>query len=482
MTAGLLVVLRSVVPLMLERSLDSDQAVVGLMAKHLSEFRAFPLFFYGQNYMLGVQAWIAAPFFWLGGPTVAMLRLPLLLINVGVVVAVIVALTRRGLRPALAWVAALPLTVTTPLMSDAMLRPLGAAVEPFAWVLILWGLRRRPLWFGVVFCVAFLHREFAAYALPALLLAQWREGRFWTLKACGTALVGAAGVWLVVDWLKRSINVYGPSGGEFVSGSLALQSKQLLLWLSPHEFGGRVWDFLHRGVPDMFGARTYWLWDGYGLFSQLQAGSLVAGMALAGALVVSVVGLVMGVTSRTEIRKASGRPDALLVYLGAIGVCAVLGYGLHGGIDTGAVPVVRYALFVLWIPVALLGGFFLWERRGTLRLTVAGLVCVWASLTMVDAARVAREFVTQPPDNPHREAADYLVAHGTKYGWAQYWDAYVITFLSREHVVLASTSSVRISLYQQLAEAHADTAVRLVRQPCEGGPIVAAWCVLPVSD
>jgi len=40
---------------------DSDQAVTGLMAKHLSEGRAFPLFFYGQTYMLGVEAWLAAP-------------------------------------------------------------------------------------------------------------------------------------------------------------------------------------------------------------------------------------------------------------------------------------------------------------------------------------------------------------------------------------------------------------------------------------
>jgi len=51
------------------------------MAKHLSEFRAFPLFFYGQHCMPGVESWIAVPFFWVGGPTVAMLRLPLVIIN-----------------------------------------------------------------------------------------------------------------------------------------------------------------------------------------------------------------------------------------------------------------------------------------------------------------------------------------------------------------------------------------------------------------
>ena len=80
--AVFLVAVRSFVPLAYEQAyFDSDQAVVGLMAKHLSELRDFPLFFYGQNYMLGVQAWIAAPFVWLGGATVTMIRLPLLIIN-----------------------------------------------------------------------------------------------------------------------------------------------------------------------------------------------------------------------------------------------------------------------------------------------------------------------------------------------------------------------------------------------------------------
>src|SRR5262245_18724877 len=40
---------------------DSDQAIFGLMAKHLSEGRAFPLFLYGRSYVLAVEAWLAAP-------------------------------------------------------------------------------------------------------------------------------------------------------------------------------------------------------------------------------------------------------------------------------------------------------------------------------------------------------------------------------------------------------------------------------------
>ena len=76
---------------------DSDQAIVGLMAKHLSELRTFPLFFYGQHYMLAVEAWLAAPLFWLAPATVTTLKLPLYLINI---VMTVVLATARTAPPA----------------------------------------------------------------------------------------------------------------------------------------------------------------------------------------------------------------------------------------------------------------------------------------------------------------------------------------------------------------------------------------------
>src|SRR3954463_1786398 len=108
---------------------DSDQAIVGLMAKHLSEFRTFPLFFYGQHYMLGVQAWIAAPFYWLGGPTVAMLRMPLLIINAAVAVWLLRLIARSTGSASVALAAVLPLAAATPVLSANLLETLGASVE-----------------------------------------------------------------------------------------------------------------------------------------------------------------------------------------------------------------------------------------------------------------------------------------------------------------------------------------------------------------
>lgn len=55
--------------------LDSDQATLGLMSDDILWHSAHPIFFYGQYYLGALQAYIAAPFFWLLGPTNASLHL-----------------------------------------------------------------------------------------------------------------------------------------------------------------------------------------------------------------------------------------------------------------------------------------------------------------------------------------------------------------------------------------------------------------------
>jgi hypothetical protein len=471
-----IVLLRAAVPLCFEQVFDADQAIVGLMAKHLSEFRGFPLFFYGQNYMLGVQAWMAAPFFRVGGPTLAMLRAPLLLINVAVAVLLVREVARRGVRPVFALAAALPFVSATPLVSMELMFALGASVEPFLYVLCLWALRSRPAAFGALACFGILHREFTVFALPAFAVAGWREWRAWRAGGLARAAASFAGVWMVVAVLKQRVNIYGPAGGVHVTGSLLLQVETLLKRLSFawEPYLGRLGDLVTAGIPEMFGAGPIPL-SRFGIKSTMSQGQDAAAVAMGVAAAVSLARLAwLGWK-----RGAEPKPDArFFLYLALVAIQTVFAYGLGGGLPVGAPIVYSYVLFTVLLPIAVFAAFFQRETARAWRVPVALLIVCWAGSSVRDNVRLLREYLVTPPPSPHRVMADYLVSKHIKYGRAIYWDAYVITFLAKERVIITPDEVIRISSYKARVDANAATAVTLVRQPCDAGTRVAAWCVI----
>src|SRR5215831_18339546 len=119
---------------------DADQAVTGLMAKHLSELRAFPVFWYGQTYMLGVEAWLAAPVMAILGPTITALKLPLLAINVAIVALLFHSLTEDGVDTWAAGFVTLFFALAPPITAAHYLTANGGNVEPCLYILLLWRL------------------------------------------------------------------------------------------------------------------------------------------------------------------------------------------------------------------------------------------------------------------------------------------------------------------------------------------------------
>ena len=470
-----IVILRSIVPMAWERfDFNSDQAIVGLMAKHLSELRTFPLFYYGQNYMLGVESWVAAPFVLAGGTTIAMMRLPLVIIGAAAALICMFTFVRQGMRPGYALAATLPIAATTPIVSATVLE-LGASVEPFLYVMLLWWLRRRPYLFGALLCIAILHREFAMFAATSIAIVQWRD-RTWSWPAAAKAAASFAAVWIAVDLLKRTVNMYGPAGGVHESASLTLQAKQIAMWLSieVRPYLARLVSVLTNGLPDLVGGRSH-LIRTYGPISTIAAGSAVAGWALASALLFSLWRL----TQRAVRGEALARDDraSFALYLVLIGIQTLLVYGLNSGIVAQAPTIIRFVLLALLIPIGVFGVYFHHEQSPRYRQAVAAAISVWAVLTVGDNARLLREYLVSPPENNYRAITDYLVDHRIKYARAIYWDCYVISFLSGERVIVASTDKVRVGAYQARVEANAANAVRLRRQPCNSGRAVSSWCL-----
>jgi hypothetical protein len=164
-------------------------------------------------------------------------------------------------------------------------------------------------------------------------------------------------------------------------------------------------------------------------------------------------------------------------YLAWVGVMTASVYPLSCSVVLGNMTLLRYLLLGLLIPVGLFATFMAREPSLKLRSLVAAIFVLWGALNLVDNAKLVVAAVENPPISEHRLLTSYLLSHHIRYARASYWDAYVVDFLSRERVIVASTDVVRIPEYQQQVDEHAQDAVNLVRQPCTGIDTVAAWCI-----
>jgi hypothetical protein len=76
--------------------------------------------------------------------------------------------------------------------------------------------------------------------------------------------------------------------------------------------------------------------------------------------------------------------------------------------------------------------------------------------------------------------ADQLVSDGISTATAGYWDAYVITFLARERLTVASKDFVRIDEYQETFLERIASAVIISDRPCgQGRPIGRFYICAP---
>lgn len=447
---------------------DSDQAVFGLMAKHLAEGRAFPVFMYGQSYILAVQAWMAAPLFVIFGASVTALKFPLLLINVSVAVLLVRLLEREaGLRPMLAAVAAAPFILPAPGTAAQLLEASGGNLETFLYVLLLWLTRRRPWICGLVLGVGFLQREFTVYGLIALAVLWAIEGVLATRAGwlrIGRMMVAAAGVWITIQALRLVSSAAGP--GTTIAdldgapnNLLELAGRTCIAPGTVVKGGARL---VTEHWPQLLGTATYRLSD-FSIESRLTQGLDRAWILPAAAIVLALIRIAMA--DRAVNRRLAA---SICGYLVLVGSLSVAGY-VVGRCGELSFYTMRYELLSVLAIVAIGGWFLRVERAASMRGTWIALVVAWTVLAGTAHARLWREYLTAPPRAAKAEVARLLDAEGVRYGRADYWMAYYVSFFTKERVMLASTDFVRVRTYNRVVTQHADEAVTISRTPCAGG-------------
>ena len=488
---GAIVIARSAVFVFAPGSqFDSDQAVTGLMAKHLSELRAFPVFWYGQTYMLGVEAWLAAPLMAILGATVTSLKLPLLAINVLIALLLYGSLLDdEDLTPPQAAFATLFFALAAPITAAHYLTANGGNVEPCLYVLLLWRLRRRPVWFGMVLGIGFLNREFTIYGAIALLLIDAGRATLFTREAASryaAAFVTAAATWVVVMLLRHYSSAAGP-GTSMADLSANLAANNLLqvaqrLCLDPRAIASGTAQIFTSHWPELFGLEPQPLTD-FGIESTVWQGARGAALLLVPLLGVPVVSLV----SR---RRRSGPPFAgarvtpgrggFCVYLCVVAALSVAGYliGRCGVIDFHTM---RYELLSPLCAVALVALFLAHERSRMLLVTWTACAAAVFALALTAHVRLLAEYATRPPVPLKQELIRALDARGVRYAYADYWTAYYVTFMTRERIVVAADAVVKVRADNRLVDLHRSEAIRISRRACPGGqPLTPAfWACSP---
>lgn len=465
-----------------QSSFDADQAITGLMAKHISEARAFPVFWYGQNYMLAVEAWLAAPVFLMLGPSVLALKLPLLAINLAIALILLRTLEREvGLRPAVALVPTLFFALPAPHTAALMLAANGGNVEPFFYVLLIWLTRRRPAWCGFIFALGFMQREFALYALPALLVATAGRSHL-TRAGLRHALVmlhAAATTWLFVQWLKQYSSAAGPGTSvadlQVARDNISELASRVCFDLAAVPLGiGRL---VTEHWPILFGTAEYPLVT-FGIESTVHQGLRGSSLVLAAAMLLAMVGIVRGIV-RTRpgpfaggvpVEIPGGRPSSVrfCVFLILVALFSAAGY-ITGRCGQLTHVVMRYETLSVLGAVGLGGWFLASERSTALRRAWVVLACAVVAVSALAHGRLWLEYAANPPTAAKQQIIRHLEAQGVKYATSDYWIAYYITFMTGERIIVASEDLTRILEHDRIVEAHRGESIRILRRPCEGG-------------
>lgn len=459
---------------------DSDQAIVGLMAKHLAEGRAIPLFFYGQSYMLAVEAWLAAPLFVLAPATVATLRASLILTNMAAAALIIYGLYRwASVRPLLGLVASLFFVFPPPATASYLVEAQGGSIEPFLYVSLLWMLRERPVAFGAVLAVGFLNREFTIYAVPVLLvrdLWQRRLSQLATLRRWLIALVVFLAAWETVQALKPHADLMGPdTRGQLLWGYGGSQVDNLVrrVRVAPEEFPGRLRGMLREHIPLLLG------------LTRLEGDVAVQGRDWLAWPALAILLALCARVAHLSWRRVRGSGDPDLVPAGF--AWYLLGVGLVAAAAFVATrPILpayaRYGLLVLFLPIGLSGVLFSLEYQRWVRQGLVTAICLWAAIGGADHLSLLRSYQGAGRPNDFRVLADELLRREIEVAASGYWRAYKLTFLTGERVKVASSDFIRIVEYQHLAQREGHDLIEIRETPCQGGEQVAAWYLCRVGS
>jgi hypothetical protein len=412
---------------------SSDEAVVGLMAKHIAEGRPIPAFYYGQNYLNSNEALLTAGAFAVFGPSLDVLRGVQVIIYLLVLLSAYWAARQICQDPRLALLATLLMAIPTMVGTLYTAMSFGGHHSSIIYANLIYGLgwrvtvrgeRQGRTWALLGGVMGLAWWTYGASAIPIGIIGLiglrhfrrdlWRQ---YALAGLGFAL--GSGPWWLYNLQHEWAAWAALFGGDAQSiGFQTLPISQKLL------------AYVFLGLSSLYGWRMPWE-------ASYQAGPLAW-------LMYGVYGLMFSDWALQRWRRWRGQaatprpPGGYLILLAWVWVTALF---MPASFDDFSG---RYFLPV-WLPVCLGLVWAAWAFRRWHRLAPAlllALLLAYQGGTALLAARgpLGLEYLDNarlriPPEDDAALLA-FLAAEDYHYGYASYWTSLRLIFLSRERLIL----------------------------------------------
>lgn len=413
---------------------NADEAVVGLMARHVLR-GSLPTFFYGQAYLGSLDPLLVAGAFAALGESVASIRAVQVLLYLGTLVTSVILARRLGFGPGVGALVGLLLAVPPVVVTLYTTVSLGGYGEALLLgnLLLLGALtlldRDYPpiAWLGWGALAGFAFWVFAltiVVSLPCALVLGIRLVRESSLRSSMARLAsgvigGILGAAPLVLWSIR--NGFTPAVREVLGSAISGASPANLL----ASVGSHAVNLALFGPTVTLGLRPPWS-------PELLGRPLTPIAAL---VWVVLIGFGLRASSWARAHK-DGRP-----LLSGVAVTLAAGFLLT---PFGADPSGRYFL-PLAVPLAIVAAVGAAElaARVSFRWAAAavGSLLVFQAGAHLEAARLPSGFTTQFDAttvfdrSQDRQLISFLIREGEAAGYTTYWVAYPLAFLSQEELV-----------------------------------------------
>lgn len=437
-------------------TIDGDEAIVGLMGKHILDGKGVPTFYYGQHYMGSLEAIMASVYFLLFGLSPVTLQLVPLTWSLALILVVyLLGKSLSGQRAGL--VAALLVALPPPALIIWSTKARGGFIEivvigalallyTVRWLQTSPGRLRYPLAIGLLLGLGWWVNNQIAYFIAPI-------GIF---SLCHLFSRDARSRLSLREWLARAVKIVVTGMAAFLFGGLSYWIYNIRRnFPSAGMFGISTWDqvrehlhgFWDTALPILLGARRFWHKE-----STFPGAENIACVLYILPIVVLTI-----VRAPFILRLLVGRPDRErpieLVLLFCVSCCLIFAISSYGWL----VQAPRY-LLPLYVGIFVLVGVatdYLANRS-----KLAGALLVIALLAFNGTTAYGRGravsgepvvFAGQRVARSHTALVEALNQLGITKIRTNYWIGYRLAFETAEKitfVMLGEPTQVRIPEYQ----------------------------------